>query len=306
MNVRFLPLPTVIAALALLGPAAARASEAPPDATAASAADQDPAAVLPGVPLEGLTPEQQQAVARWATTDFCACGCPHTVSECLRTHHSCKHAARMVRLAAAVAGAPGATPEAIRGFVRAYYTAFDRRVSLDVKAFGPPLGKADAPLTLVEFSDFTCPFCQQLRPALEAFVAAHPEVKLFFKPFPVEQHLGAVDAATAGEWGRDRGVFWAMHDALFEAPSHDLDDLAAAAERAGGDPSDLREAVTSKRGEARVRASQSEGVKAGVDATPTLFLDGRRLRLPALTPGWLQFAVEDELEWKKRKGWEKD
>jgi protein-disulfide isomerase len=211
----------------------------------------------------------------------------------------------MVRLAMAVAGAPGASVEAVRGFVDDYYASFDTRVSLDVKAFGPPLGSPDAPLTLVEFSDFTCPFCRQLRPALEEFVRTHPEVKLHFKPFPIEHHAGAVDAAIAGEWGRDHGLFWAMHDQLFET-EHTPDGMADAAEAAGGDPADLREALTSRRAEARVRASQTEGVRAGVNGTPTLFLDGRRLRLPALTPEWLQFTLEDELEWRKRKGWEKD
>jgi protein-disulfide isomerase len=305
MNVRFaLPIAALLAGL--LGPSAARAAEAPPGATALLAAAVDPAAVLPGIPLDDLTPEQQQVLARWALSDFCACGCPHTVSECLRTHHACKHAARMVRLAAAVVGAPGATPEALRAYVRSYYASFDRRAVLDVKAFGPPLGKEDAPLGLVEFSDFTCPFCQQLRPALEAFVKAHPELRLYFKPFPLVQHQNAMEAAIAGEWGRDHGKLWAMHDALFEAGDHGLDALADAAEGAGGDPSDLREAVTSRRAEARVRASISEGVKAGVDGTPTLFLDGRRLALPALSPEWLQFTLEDELEWRKRKGWEKD
>jgi protein-disulfide isomerase len=303
MNVRFhRHLAALAVAAGLLGPAAAPAADAP----AAARAGADPAAALPGIPLEGLTPEQQQLVARWAGAEFCACGCPHTVSDCLRTHHTCKHAARMVRLAMAVATAPGATAEAIKGFVDAYYASFDARATLDLAAYGPPLGNPDAPLTLVEFSDFTCPFCQQLRPALEAFVRAHPEVKLYFKPFPIEHHPGAVDAAIAGEWGRDQGRFWATHDALFEAPDHGLDALADAAEAAGGDPADLREAVTSRRAEARVRASQAEGIKAGVDGTPTLFLDGRRLRLPDLGPAWLQFTIEDELEWRKRKGWEKD
>jgi protein-disulfide isomerase len=304
MNVRF---PLALAALAplagaavLLDPAAARG------APSGGGAAADPAAALPGIPLEGLTAEQTQLVARWASAAFCACGCPHSVSQCLRTHQGCKHAARMVRLAMAVAGAPGANAEAVKAYVDAYYAAFDARVALDVKAFGPPLGNADAPLTLVEFSDFTCPFCQRLRPTLEAFVRAHPEVKLVFMPYPIERHPGAVDAAIAGEWARDHKIFWAMHDALFEAPSHGLDDLAAAAEAAGGDPADLREAVTSRRGEARVRASQTQGIRAGVEATPSLFLDGRPLRLPALTEEWLRFTIEDELEWRKRKGWEKD
>ena len=104
---------------------------------------------------------------------------------------------------------------------REYYASFDRRARLDPAEFGPPLGNADANVTLVEFSDFTCPFCRQLRPTLEAFVKARAgRVKLFYKPFPIEGHPGALEAAQAGEWARDAGIFWPMHDALFTAADH--------------------------------------------------------------------------------------
>jgi len=306
MNVRFaLPIAALLAGL--LGPSAARAAEAPPGATALLAAAVDPAAVLPGIPLDDLTPEQQQVLARWALSDFCACGCPHTVSECLRTHHACKHAARMVRLAAAVVGAPGATPEALRAYVRSYYASFDRRAVLDVKAFGPPLGKEDAPLGLVEFSDFTCPFCQILRPQLEQFVAErHERLKLYYRPFPIESHPNALEAAQAGEWGRDQGVFWPMHDLLFGAGGHDVEALVNHARTLGKDPTDLRQALAEGRYAAKVRRSQLEARAAGLRSTPTLYLEGRRLIVPDYTDWMLEFTLQDEEEWKANRGWARD
>jgi protein-disulfide isomerase len=304
MNTRPAVLLLALASMLELFPA--RAAPAAPAGDAKTAAEVD--AALAGLRLEGIGPEQRKLLARYAQGDFCYCGCPHTVASCLLTHQACKHAVRQTRLAAGVAGVPGATVEAIQQFVVRYYSSFDRRTRIDVTAYGPPLGDERAPITLVEYSDFTCPFCQSFRPALEAFVAAHPgRVKLFFKPFPIESHPGALDAAIAGEWGRKQGAFWKLHDALFSLPGHGLDEMAAAADELGLDASDLRDAVASRRLEQQVRASQTEASLAGVHSTPTLYMNGRLLSLPANNATWLEFALEDEEEWMRNKGrWDRD
>jgi len=307
MTTRPFALLLALASAAALRPEpAGAATPASPPADAKAAADLD--AALAGLSLEGVGPEQRKLVAQYAQGDFCYCGCPHTVASCLLTHQTCKHAARQAHLAAGVAGAPGATVDAIRGFVARYYSSFDRRAKLDVAGYGPPLGDERAPITLVEYSDFTCPFCQSFRPTLEAFVAAHAgRVKLYFKPFPIESHPGALDAAIAGEWGRKQGTFWKLHDALFGLSGHGLDAMASAADELGLDASDLRDAVTSRRFEPQVRASQAEASLAGVHATPTVFMNGRLLSLPANDAAWLEFTLEDEEEWMRNKGkWDKD
>jgi protein-disulfide isomerase len=294
-----------LAPAGLLVPARPLAASKPDPAKAAEDLD----VLLDELALPGIGFNQRQLLARFAAGDFCYCGCPHTVASCLLSHKPCKHSARMVRLAAGViAQKPDATVAFIKGFVDQYYASFDRRAKLDVTAFGPALGDEKAPVTIVEFSDFTCPHCQAVRPVLEAFVADHPgRVKLHFKPFPIQTHPGAVEAAIAGEWGRDQGAFWKLHDALFSASGLDLDGLAAAAEAAGLDASELRDAVTSRKQESRVMASQSEGFKAGVRATPTLFVNGRKVELPEINAAWLEFTLEDEEEWLRNKGsWAKD
>ncbi len=308
-------LPAVAAAgLALLGGCRTPAAVTPAAVTltgsaapeAAAPTSADPAAVLPGVDLEGLSPEQRKIVAEFALQNFCPCGCPHTVSSCLRTHQGCKHAPRTARLAIRLVRA-GAGLADVRRLVDEYFASFDRRVRLDVADFGPPLGDAAAPATLVEFSDFACPFCRALRPTLEAFVTARVDrVKLFYKPFPIEAHPGAVDAAEAVEWARDAGIFWPMHDALFASPGHSIDQLATAARQAGGDAGDLRDAVQAKRHADRIRASQAEGRRAGMKGTPTLFLNGRLLTLPDYSEETLEMVLEDEEEWQAHHGWERD
>jgi protein-disulfide isomerase len=291
--------PEAAAAPAPASPAAPAAEGQPPD---------DPEAAVATQLLMGISPEARKLLADYARGEFCYCGCPHTLSSCLLHHKACKHAARMVRLAAALASRPGATVEAVKGYVGRYYSAFDHRARLEVASFGPPLGEASAPVTLVEYSDFTCPFCQSFRPALEAFVADHPgRVKLYFKPFPIESHPGALDAALAGEWAREQGRFWPVHDALFSAAAHDLDALAEVAEAQGLDPSALRDELASRRLEPRIRAVQDEGRAVGVRGTPTLFMNGRLLDLPENSPSWLEFALEDEEEWLANQGgWARD
>lgn len=302
-------LPAAAAAALALGGCRTPATSAQPAAAASPATaptSADPAAVLPGVDLEGLSPEQRKLVADFALQEFCPCGCPHTVSSCLRTHQSCKHAARAAHLAIRLVRA-GAGLADTRRLVNEYYASFDRRVRLSVTDFGPPLGDPDAPATLVEFSDFACPFCRALRPTLEAFVTARTDrVKLFYKPFPIEAHPGAADAAEAVEWARDAGIFWPMHDALFTSPGHSLDQLAVAARQVGGDPGDLRDAVQARRHADRIRASQAEGRAAGMRGTPTLFLNGRMLTLPDYSEETLEMVLEDEEEWQAHHGWERD
>ncbi len=310
-------LPPLLAAACALPACASKPAAVPPAAAASPAAAapsgpaptaDDPAAVLPGVSLDGLSPEQQRVLAEFALSEYCYCGCPHTLSECLRVHKGCKHAPRMVALAARLIRAGARDREDLSRAMTAYYASFDKRVRLDVADFGPPLGDASAPVTLVEFSDFTCPYCQAVRPALERFVTENASrVKLFYKPFPIESHPGAFDMAEAGEWAREHGLFWPMHDALFTNPHEtSTDALADHARELGGDPGDLRAAVESKRYEARIRASQAEGRAAGMRGTPTIFIDGRMLGLPDSSAETLEFTLEDEEEWQKHHGFERD
>jgi protein-disulfide isomerase len=304
MNHRLRNAAALTAALAL-GPLLAHAASPAPTAAPDDGALE---AALAALPPEARAPAPRKLLAAYAQADYVYCGRPATVASALSAGGACKHAGRQLRLAAGVADRSGATAEAVRAFVGRYYASFDRRVRIDLKAYGPPLGDEKAPVALVEYSDFTCPFCQSFRPALEAFVAAHPgRVKLYFKPFPIESHPGAIDAAIAGEWARDQGAFWPAHDALFSVEDHGLDALAGAVEELKLDPSDLRDAVTSRRLLPRVRASQEEARAAGVRGTPTLFMNGRLLELPDNGPAWLQFALEDEEEWLQTGGrWSKD
>jgi protein-disulfide isomerase len=275
----------------------------------AQAAGPDLAELLPGIPVDPLTPPQREALAQVAREEFCYCGCPHTLAQCLATHKECKHAPRMARLAARMAGA-GMRQAEILGQLAAYYSSFEkgRRARLDLAAFGPPLGSEKAPVAVVEFSDFTCPYCQMLKPTLDDLVKDHASlVRLYYKPFPILSHPRAMEAALAGEWAREAGLFWKMYDSLFGSP-HELsdEDLADRARDMGGDPTSLRAALSSSRLKARISASQAEARAAGIQGTPTLFFNGRRYLLVDHSPAGLEFTLEDEEEWTRNGGWARD
>jgi protein-disulfide isomerase len=308
MTAKTIPLLAALAASTLAGCAERAASGAgAAQVTVADTAPTTPEEALPGVPLDDLTPEQRQVLADVAREEFCYCGCPHTVSQCLRTHKQCNHAPRMVRIAARFAAA-GATRQEIRKVLLDYYSSFDQRAKLDAKAYGPPLGDASAPVSIVEFSDFACPYCQMLRPVLETFVTERrARAKLFYVPFPIESHPNAIEAAQAAEWARDHGLFWPMHDALF-GHAHQLavDDLASYARDLGGDPGDLRQAIAAGKYLERIRAGQMMGRAAGLKGTPTLYFDGRQYTLPDFTPAMLELTLQDEEEWSRHRGWDRD
>ena len=302
---------TVLPALSLLGLVGALGLLLAADAPAAAeptAAAPSPESLLPGIDLSAPSPAQREVAARVAQDEFCYCGCPHTLSGCLREHKGCRHAPRMAELTARLAGL-GLTEVQILKVLTEYYASFDapKRVRLEVAGWGPPLGDAQAPVTVVEFSDFTCPYCQMLRSRLEAFVKARAgRVRLFYKPFPLPSHARSLEAALAAEWAREKGLFWPMHDLLFTR--HDaLDDasLSEMASEVGGNPDDLKKALETQRHKARVAASQEEARRAGLTGTPTLYFDGRRYLLPDWSDESLEFTLRDEEAWRDG-GWGRD
>lgn len=263
-----------------------------------------PAVDLAGVDLSALSPEQKGVVRSWAKDAVCYCGCPHTVAQCLREHATCRHAKRMATLAARLVK-NGAKRSDLERALDQYYASFDKRARLDVSRFGPPLGSEAAKVALVEFSDFTCPYCQRVRPGLEAFVRAHEgRVKLYYKPFPIESHPGALECAQAAEWARDKGRFWEMHDALFENPAaHTADAIVDLARALGLPPAELRDALADRRYVARIHESQAEARTAGLRGTPTLYVNGRMLVQNDYSEEGLEHTLADEDEWQANRGW---
>jgi predicted DsbA family dithiol-disulfide isomerase len=250
---------------------------------------------VPGMDFTTLPLSAQKELNQVLSDEFCYCGCPHSLGACLREHRGCHHARRMALLAAreAAAGAPSVE---ISVMLSKYYLSFrERRQTFKIDP-RMCIGPSDAKVTFMEFSDFECPYCNAARPVLEKFVKeSTPKVRLCFAPFPLPAHPHAIQAAQAALYARDHGKFWPMHDALFEKQTQLSDEtIRGLAEKLGMSGADLGKALDSYRGE--VEGSKELGVNAGVDATPTIFVNGRKLSL-LISPEVLSVTVQDELEW---------
>ncbi len=139
-------------------------------------------------------------------------------------------------------------------------------------------GAEDAPVTIVEYGDYECPYCAAAAPVLRQLVdESDGRVRLEFRNFPLaDRHPYALTAALAAEAAGDQGAFWPMHDLLFTKQDRLRDpDLRLYAEHLGLDG----ERVVGEPAQAyadRVEADFAAGLAAGVEGTPTLFVDGTR------------------------------
>lgn len=138
-------------------------------------------------------------------------------------------------------------------------------------------GPRDAAFTIVEYGDVECPYCAKLEPVLAELLATRDDVRVVWRHFPlVEVHPHAYSAALALEAAGD--AFWELHDRLLA----DQDNLgrrgiAAAAGDLGIDPEALLRPASEVH-DGRVRDDFGSGVASGVDATPTLFVNGERFQ----------------------------
>ena len=170
--------------------------------------------------------------------------------------------------------------QAIKEFLRARLAPQSAEVqNVRINLAGQPFkGKIDAPLTLVEFSDYQCPFCA--RHARETFAEierdylATGKIKYVFRDFPIEAiHRDAVRAAEAARCAGEQGRYWEMHDRLFNNQEKlDSDQLSRHAKTLGLDVEKFDECLDTLKYAGEVRKSVAEGMEVGVRGTPTFFL----------------------------------
>ena len=154
------------------------------------------------------------------------------------------------------------------------------RREVDVEASDPSLGRASAPVTLIEFSDFQCPFCQRVAPTLKKIRDTYGDkVRIVWKDFPLTQiHPQAFKAGEAAHCAGDQGKYWEYHDRLF-ANQQQLqpEDLKKHATEIGLDASAFSACLDSSKYGERVRNGVAEGTRLGVNSTPTIYVNGRVL-----------------------------
>lgn len=252
-------------------------TEIPPPAevtaTAAKAAEKQPD--LPaGVDAGDLDAAERKVLAEILDEQFDPCGQKRTFLAALRAG-DCALAPRLVKsLVEAL--------QAGEGKKQAVATLLDEMerlntvVQIDVKD-APRKGPADAKVVVVEFSDFECPFCRRAIAPLDK-LQAHYGFALYYKFFPLKQsHPHAEGAARAAWAAHQQGKFWPMHDLLFaNQTALDWPSVQKYAAKAGLDIAKFEADFRSPASQTAVGADEKAGDAAGVDGTPTFFVNGRK------------------------------
>jgi protein-disulfide isomerase len=197
--------------------------------------------------------------------------------------------------------------EARSNFIDALETKYQAKVSFEpmrmdvaVADEDPKKGPTSAPIQIVTFSEFQCPYCQRVTPTLDRVVDTYgDQVQIVFRDFPLPMHPQAHQAAQAAQCANAQGKFWQYHDKLFEnqralAP----DNLKQYAQELGLDAGKFGTCLDSGEFQAEVDEDHVEGQRLGVTGTPAFFINGRFLNGAQPFEAFQQI-IEDELD---RKG----
>jgi protein-disulfide isomerase len=207
------------------------------------------------------------------------CGDPTTIQTCVLEKRACatcvpaaEDVARFVRQG-----------EYKSDVLRWLGLRFDASKKLDAIPLDqhPVLGRKDAPIEIVEFADFECPFCGVAAPKVHALIEKDPKyankVRLVFYNMPLKAHAHA-DAAARAAWAAHlQGKFWAMHDQLFAHQDKLEDaDLESYAKAVGCDLGKWKTAFAAAPTEKRMNDDYALGEKIGVEGTPSFFVNRRK------------------------------
>ncbi len=171
---------------------------------------------------------------------------------------------------------------------------------VDFPADAPSFGPKDAKVTIVEWSDFECPFCSRVGPTLKQIKEAYPkDVRVVFRHQPLSFHANAKPAAEASMAAHEQGKFWEYHDKLF-ANQRALDrvSLERYAEELKLDMGKFKAAMDSNKYDAQISADMAEATRVGVNGTPSFFINGRSL-VGAQPVDAFKRVIDEEL---KKKG----
>jgi protein-disulfide isomerase len=153
------------------------------------------------------------------------------------------------------------------------------RLTLPVGARDHASGPASAPLVLLEYGDYDCPYCSAVYPTVKQLQKAFgDDLRFIYRNLPLTNvHPRAQRAAETAEWAALHGAFWPMHDYLYEHHEHlDDKDLIAAARHFSLDPRGLQRAWGTHALIGRVKEDFLSGIASGVSGTPRFFINDRR------------------------------
>jgi protein-disulfide isomerase len=242
---------------------------------------------LPAVDFSGLSPAQRASALKVLRERDCSCGCGMKMAQCRVQDPSCSYSRGLASVIVEAIKSGKSEADAIAAAESSKFAHIQQRKLLEepiaIPTGGAPaIGPPNAPITLVEFSDFQCPYCIAAAPQLAAVLKAYPtQVKLIFKEYPLETHSQAGLAAAAAIAAHKQGKFWPMYDAMFATPDGLVkENLVALAQKNGLDLKRFEADLDSTEVKEAITRDVQDGDRAGVEGTPTLFINGQRYNGP--------------------------
>jgi predicted DsbA family dithiol-disulfide isomerase len=165
------------------------------------------------------------------------------------------------------------------------------RHAIKIEPHDRVIGNRSAPVQIVEFGDFECPFCKRIQPVIQKLLRTHGEkIAVIWKDFPLPNHLHARSAAEAARCADDQGAFWKYHEVLFANQSTlTVEDLKKYAGQIGLTPDAFGQCLDGGKYRVQVANAVAEGRSQGVSATPAIFVNGRPF------VGTAEFATLDDM-----------
>ena len=258
---------------------------------------------LAGVDFGGLTSARKAAALKALRAQGCSCGCDMKVAECRVKDPNCSYSRGLASVTVAAIKAGKSEAAAIAESKASKFGSRPAPKLLEdpvpIPTLGAPAtGPANAPITLVEFSDFQCPYCSKAVIQINATLKAYPnDVRLIFKQYPLEDsHPAAAISAAASLAAHAQGKFWPMHDVMFaNRQKLSRQAILAWAKDIGLDMKRFTADLDSESIRKTVLRDQADGDKAGVEGTPTVFLNGQKYN-GDLAPDAIKPVIDGELK----------
>jgi protein-disulfide isomerase len=256
--------------------------------------DPGPMTIPPGFDVAALGAHERECFVKTVNDLLSPCGQPMTIAACVESKADCALCGRIARLVYRDC-AEGLPPPIVQECaVNSILSLQAAPVTIDVSGAPTKGGAPEAPIKLIEFSDFECPHCKEMAPVLGKVVGEFDgKVVMHFKHFPLSFHEFAPNAAAASIAAGLQGKFWEFHDKIFahqdELKKPEL--LDSLARELGLDVTKFNADRVAKSTLERLSADYDAGDTAGVKGTPTIFVNGHKFEdYPeyAQLKAWLQ------------------
>ena len=236
---------------------------------------------LPGVDFTSLNPDQKQLALKLLREHDCTCECGMKAAECRVVDPNCSYSKGLAAIAVDAIRAGKSPTDIAKALDEAPHMHRPKLLEdpVDVPSNGSPArGPSNARITLVEFSDFECPYCSLAAAELKSVFTAYPkDVRVIFKQFPLSMHPNAPLAAAASLAANDQGKFWEMHDKLFaNFKQLSREHIFAWAQQMGLDMARFTHDVDSGKYKAIIDRDVRDGENLSVYGTPSFFINGKR------------------------------